>query len=498
MKRLILFFLIVCFVGSCAPATTSLTQPPTATVSPTITSSPTPSAIPTITPYPSLQTQGPYILFTRDNKNLIIMDANGGGQKQIQLPDDGYIFQLNKAISPDGKWLAYFTGSIEEPYDIALRLLNLSAEITQQITNLLALDFPANLEPIVQTMVLGDRPFYDADCFEDMECRTSLVQNELTSSLFSFDWSPDSQFIAFTAQIDGPSSDIYIFSLQDKTIRRLTDEPENIYGLDWAPNGLGMLYQISSPIGTGYEGSEWHLINLEGREIAFTEELSHEYFRWDGYDWISENLYLFLHFSDVEPSFSSFKILDTNTGQLKEVWPYSADFFAINKETKSIVLTHKNHTNQRLTVPEGIYIFEPNGEYRKISDWQLILSTSQGPYQVLGQDYEGRVYDIRSDGFIEALPWSGYPFPFLSPNGKLLLYLEYKTLALYNDSYEPIKSWAMEEENYSITWSPDSLGVFIFTNLNVYYLAISDEPPRPLLENCPLEHCEPVRFVWLP
>src|SRR5687768_1971662 len=108
-KCLILAFIVVCSycVQSCAPATVS--------------------SIPrsTTTPYPPLQTQGPYLLFMRDQKNLTIMDANGSGSKPIQLPEDGYIaaqrdLSFENAVSPDGKWLAYFTGSIQEPYNLAL------------------------------------------------------------------------------------------------------------------------------------------------------------------------------------------------------------------------------------------------------------------------------------------------------------------------------------------------------------------------------------------
>jgi Tol biopolymer transport system component len=226
------------------------------------------------------QTQGPYLLFTRDNKNLTIMDADGKGLKQLKLPNDGHIFQLYRSVSPDGDWLAYFAGSAEAPYDIALHLLNLSDETMQLVSKLLTSDFPANLEPIVETMVLGDPPNYDADCFQDMECRRSLVERELANSLYSLDWSPDSRFVAFTAQIDGPSSDISIYNLHDKTIRRLTTEAQNIYSLDWAPNGQAMLYPIIFPPGSGYKGNQWHLINLDGQPVPFTEELSSRYARF--------------------------------------------------------------------------------------------------------------------------------------------------------------------------------------------------------------------------
>jgi dipeptidyl aminopeptidase/acylaminoacyl peptidase len=498
-KRIIFAFIIAYLVGSCSTATSSPTHSPTATALPTITFSPAPSATPTITPFPPLQTQGPYIVFTRDNKNLTIMDADGGGRQQIKLPDNGYIIQLNKAVSPDGKWLAYFIGSREASYDMTLNLLNLSDETTQPVSKLLASDFPENLEPIVETMVLGDPPSYDPDCFQDMECRRSLVERELTNSLFAFDWSPDDNFVAFTAQIDGPSSDVYIYNTQQKTIRRLTTEPQNIYSLDWAPNGHAILYQISSPPGTSYEGSEWHLMNLAGKQILFTEELSSRYSRFDGYEWITESLYLFLAFSDVDPAFSHFKVLNTDTGQVKEVWPYTADFFAMNRDNKTILLIHKNRPTQKATVPEGIYMVYPSGKYWRISDLgiQFVITEGQKPYPIFSQDYNGQIYSIDNDGSIHMLPWLNDKIPWISPDGNLLLFKEERKLALSDNSYRPIKSWQMEDDYYSLNWRPDSLGVFIFTDKNIYSLAISDEQPR-VVEICPLERCEPVRFVWLP
>jgi Tol biopolymer transport system component len=334
-KYLTHLLLIAILLTACGPAVhpslpiVTVTQ----TITPSQTPRPTQTVIPTETPFPSLKTEGPYLLFTYDNKNFTIMNADGSGRKQFQLPNDGYIHQLNMSVSPDGKQLAYFTGSIEEPYDITLNLLNLSDETTQPISNLLAQDFPANLEPIVETMVLGDPPNYDSDCFQSMECRRSLVERELINSLFVFDWSPDSQSIAFTAQIDEPSSDIYVYSIQDKTIYQLTNEPQNIYWLDWAPNGKRILYEICSTPGTGYEGRTLHVTDFEGKTV-FVDDESLYYQRWGESGWLTENLYLFDHPNDTDkPPIYDLMIVNTDTGQLKEIWPYSLDAYAVNTDT---------------------------------------------------------------------------------------------------------------------------------------------------------------------
>ncbi|MCI0554262.1 MAG: hypothetical protein L0287_25215, partial [Anaerolineae bacterium] len=57
----------------------------------------------------------------------------------------------------------------------------------------------------------------------------------------------------------------------------------------------------------------------------------------------------------------------------------------------------------------------------------------------------------------------------------------------------------MEDSVYNITWSPDSLGLFIFTDVNIYYLSVPDgEQLHPLLSNCSPKRCEFPRFIWRP
>ena len=90
LTQLLLITIIITAGGPAA-----LPPPPTATVTQTVTPSETPSptqtAIPTATPYPPLQTEGPYLLFQRDEQTLVMMDADGMGRKYIEIPQNAYI-----------------------------------------------------------------------------------------------------------------------------------------------------------------------------------------------------------------------------------------------------------------------------------------------------------------------------------------------------------------------------------------------------------------------
>lgn len=492
-------------LASCGPAPASPTQPAAASTTqplfPSETPSPTQTSSPTAVPYLPLQTDGPYLLHTDDGRNFTILDADGSGRKQFQLPNDGYIFQLNNSISPDGKQLAYFTGSIETPYDIALNLFNILDETTLPISNLLAPGFPANLDPLVETMVLGDPPIYDIDCFEDMECRRSLVARELTLNRFPFVWSPDSRSMAFVAQIDDPSSDIYIYSISNSTITRLTNEPQNIYWLDWAPNGQSIIFEISAVPGTYYEGRTLHVSDLQGLTVPISDEHLYK-MRWGEVGWFTQNIYLLYHPNDTDkPPVYDLMTVDTDTGEFHQIWPYSVEYFAVDTENQAIILYHRDHETWPSTIPEGLYMVYPNGEYRKISDIAipLILMQGRGPYPVLAKDHEDRMYTIRSDGSLEELAWGDRGIPVISPNGNLLLFHEQNELVLFSStSNEPIRTWSMQQVIRGIKWNPDSSGVFLSTDMNFYYLDISSDKPIPLLENCAAQECSPVHSVWLP
>jgi hypothetical protein len=205
-----------------------------------------------------------------------------------------------------------------------------------------------------------------------------------------------------------------------------------------------------------------------------------------------------LQFSDVEPSFSNFRILNTDTGQVKEIWPDHAYSYAVNQEDQTVALIHKNYPTQPSSIPEGIYVIPVDGKYKKISDigYYFFLIPGQKPYWMFVEDYGKQIHAIGEDGSIQLLPWNN--IPWISPDENLLMFRDKQTLALYSSSYQPIKSWSMGENIYDVTWSPDSRFIFIFTENNVYSQDISSDQPKPLMEKCSPRNCTGTWFVWLP
>jgi dipeptidyl aminopeptidase/acylaminoacyl peptidase len=444
-----------------------------------------------------MQTQGPYILFMRDNKNLTILDADGRGSKPILLPNGGYISpqrnSFKNTISPDGTWLAYFTGSIREPYDLALHVLNIRDQTTFPVAKLITPGFPQNLAP-VKTSDAAELE----GCIED-RCRINLLELAFREGIGSLAWSPDSQSLAFAAQIDGPSSDVYVFDIEDGSIRRLVDDLENVLQIDWAPDGERILYQNSTP-GLTYLTAyvyvaDPHQESPQSPAVIDSGKLSHKH------SWIAENLYLIVHGVEGAPP-QDLRSLNTGTQELQDLWPYTAGSFAIDAGQQAIVVSTIPGGYFNSAPDEGTYYLPIHGAISKITDERFVLSDGYKESQVFGFR-ENRVYSILADGTITPIgpsEWSEHLPPVASPNQRWILLLEnQKKIALYSaETYEPIRAWDFDGIIYRVSWRPDSLGVFLLTNRSVYYLSVPDGNPIRLQDCSPNNRCPDIGFAWLP
>lgn len=509
MKRFaFLFILTTLLLGSCAPATASPTQPVAATVTQTTppfpTLTPTLTAIPSATPYPPLHTQGPYLLYTRDHKSLTIMDADGSGRKQIQLPEDGYIrHPLEKAVSPDGKWLAYFTGSEEKPYDLALNLFNLEDETSFLIARLIASGFPQNLEPLTRLLKFTD---YDKDCALSIECKLNAVRLSFIDGIGTIKWHPNGKELVFAAQIEGYSSDIYIYNVESKTLYRLTKEEENIHQINLSPDGKRILYTTSLRGGGLYANIN---IRVAASESITVQNPPVDYsgiFLGDD-RWVSNDKFIFSLFGDGGPQGHHVQYLDISIHKKKIVWLYSTEDLLIDPRNQKLILsTIPFGVDEWQPEPEqGTYIVNLDGTHSKISDDVYRFFDKQDfANSYFGMDINHQIVNIDFDGTVIKLPRKGYlvSSPRTSPDGKYVLIIDDMGIELYSERLELMKSWDTNSD--TIVWRPDSKGAILYglhKNMigELYYLPIPNGEPR-LVDTCsPSElNCYPFEYVWLP
>lgn len=239
VKRLAIAFLLTItlfLMTSCGPG--DETSPTTSAVpSPEIeTPSPTqPQPAPGETQAPAvesgLSTTGPWILLSTES-GLWAMNEDGSGLTQLTREPVIAPQDLKIAVSPENPYVAYITDN--DPLTLqglTLNLLALPEGAVETLTPLTSLETEPQSNPEICD------PIYEA-------ARATTIGNSLA-------WSPDGTQLAFTGSLQGDSADVYIYSLAETSITRLSAEPGQAYDLHWAPGGQNLVFFSASCFGTG-------------------------------------------------------------------------------------------------------------------------------------------------------------------------------------------------------------------------------------------------------
>ena len=285
----------------------------------------------TVTVAPHTTTNGPYLVFLRDQGNgqeLVLMDADGKGEVAFPFPVNSNVYipqSLSNLISPDGLWLAFYTGSDGQVFgqvgtntaDLTLNLMSLGittpAGSTQVVSRLLSADYPANFAKAAQELDLAD---ITAQALQE------AFVNGITQSIA---WSPDGLHLAFAGQMDGLSSDLYLYDAAYGTIQRLSSGPEEVQWIDWSPDGKWILDASCYLVG---EGMTYNLYatSLDGKvvhRLLVDNSLS------GGLIWVNTHEFL-THQSQNGPGNFGLVRVDVENGNVDNFWDGSFDSMTVD------------------------------------------------------------------------------------------------------------------------------------------------------------------------
>lgn len=510
-----------------SPPPTSIstfTVPPTITPSsiPTRTRTPAPSRTPTVTPipptatatvtptstpWPALSPQGPYLLYesgTLEKPIYIIIGADGHGRKIIELPDGGYVWDLQKAVSPDGKWLIFYLGQAGWysepgiPTGISINIMHLPDGSIRPIASIQSGLTPDALSEVVKKLQSLYPQYTEID-------ESSFVRS-LQDGLFSYAWSPNGDSFAFAGQIDGVSSDLYLFDVQTGNIRRLTDEPENIYSIEWSPDGKWILFENTIP---SYDYIDAILCAIQpDQSIAKKPKALEEGFWWQGKGWISPKLYMITGQGDGgEPYY--LRYVNIETGQMVTIWSDTYFSFSVDPQNSIVALSGGVRSSQ----PDvfwsdiGFYYITLGGTRRKITDevlWGLVFRGG-AVYRFLGYGDDEGLFGIAQDGSMTLLSDKPYIRVSFSPDHRWFVlyqdpggvpFSEIDGMDLYSEADQFVRT-IIKKGSHLVVWRPDSAGFYYSTGKELYYLTVPDGQPV-LIDQCQFDSCRYNELVWLP
>ncbi len=215
-------------MATAAPATA--TSRPQATAAPAATATRAVAA-PTATLAAAnfLNAGGPWLI-SQDQNNLYLIQSNRAdainAEKVVGLT------QLSSMIAPRGGHIAFITAP--DPAVMKSFKLTIYNLVTQKVEKVIPLS-TLKTEPSASASV-GD------NAFEAMRA---------VSGPNSLAWSEDGRQLAFVGAQDGPSADIYLYSLDTQKVIRLSDGPSQAYNPSWSPDGKYVVQFGVSSFGTG-------------------------------------------------------------------------------------------------------------------------------------------------------------------------------------------------------------------------------------------------------
>ena len=200
---------------------------------------------------------------TQPNAIIVFTSKADSASGEIYLVEkDGAIRRLthneryedNLALSPDGNWIAFHAGDIQDPLSWEITIMEIETGEERQLTDNRVIDAHPDWSPDGSRLVFSSfrtvdgLPAASADIFSMNVDGTGLVQ--LTDSPYEDNdptWSPDGALIAFksTRTTQTPArEEIFIMRADGSDVHQLsfTAGWESDHDPSWAPDGSGILF----------------------------------------------------------------------------------------------------------------------------------------------------------------------------------------------------------------------------------------------------------------
>lgn len=222
-----------------------------------------------------------------------------------------------------------------------------------------------------------------ADDFAD-EPHRAIIQGDPA-------WSHDGKSIAFTAQLDGPSADLYRYDIETGSVTRLSTEDDQAYQPSWSPDDRFIFFSAAWSFGTGAgygNAGSWFISRDGSKTIATTtKDQSNQVMVW-----VSPRMAVLSEFG-VACGPKNIRLFNVDTGKSYSVWPDEVKDVAYSEATGQLALLIPPDYEicSINTQPTGLYLLEiKSGHLREITSTAyqgLTLDTSTGRDFILRTEY---------------------------------------------------------------------------------------------------------------
>lgn len=387
-----------------------------------------------------LSDKGPWWIFsTPDGMYAINPDGSGLTQFYFGTVNPPYARQI--LTSPSGGYLAYLDG---EGFNTVLKITL----------------FPWRT-------LITEKPLFSFRSDLDTETMRATIATQ------SMAFSPDGRVLAFVGAINGPTSDLYLYSLESYEITQLTDGPSQAFQPSWSPDGNYIVHTGATTFGSG-AGYLMTGVWAAKADNSIVETL---------YDpsgsgsekiigWVDDRTFL-VHSWHTACGDYNLRTFNIETKEITILWANSFRSIAFDQSNAVAVL----NSNEGECSPDGgvgIYIVPTNGSapQRIVENTgsQVIWSQNAKLFLVLG-DFGSWSLAIDSKGrFIDLdMPQGTEEFPVIAPASRDLAWLGTSLwIGSLLSSVDNPPEEIISEPVYTVTWTPDGQSVIYFADSGLY------------------------------
>lgn len=213
------------------------------------------TSIPTPTLIPSATLQITTLLSTPMSADISLPLNHSGPWLAYQASRDGFEDQVGEAVvvNPDGSGRRKLADNVwslmASPTSPYMAVLIQPPEFQGVVTGANTLEIirlpemsqitiPLLSSPTIKTF---DYRLLKSPQIQDSESAVRVIAWAVSHEKPT--WSPDGRYLAFTAAIDGPTADLYVYDTQHGQIRRLTDGPEMATQPEWSPDSQWIVHR---------------------------------------------------------------------------------------------------------------------------------------------------------------------------------------------------------------------------------------------------------------
>ena len=333
----------------------------------------------------TLSQTGPWLVFTTDD-GVYAVNRDGSGLSKIFKRGDSQVYR-NRILGSDGAKLVGFL-------DVTTFL-----QPTLYLVN-----FPDG--NIIFELPLVSEEY--APAVDDLPGDPAMeaVRAILEESWLAF--SPDGKSIAFMAAIDGPTSDLYVLSLDTLQVTRLTDGPSQGYQPVWSPDSKYIVHTGVRTFGTGagYDMEGIWAARADNSGIVPLYDISGSYDE-EIIGWVDKETFI-VHSWSPSLGRNNLRLVNIETMKIKTLW--SDCFYAIALDPDSKALMLSVMTDACLSESgSGLYMVPVDGS---------------SPVRILGEDIpqliwsdDAKLFLASSEYGILAIDTSGQYITLDKPSG---------------------------------------------------------------------------------